>query len=122
MLETITDLDPLSLTLLAKMYFRKRIWYGSSQLSEYHKDQSKITKSLIKLYEMRILKNTDGVLFDKRNARILLESLTAQEIYDLSKEVSRFMAKYPPTTKKHYFNYKASVNSSPLIVLQPYLK
>ena len=63
-----------------------------THLSEYHKDQSKITKSLIKLYEMGILKNTDGVLFDKRNAKILYESLTAQEIYDLSKEVSRFMA------------------------------
>ena len=29
---------------------------------------------------MRILKNADGALFDKRNANILYESLTAQEI------------------------------------------
>ena len=54
------------------MHFRKRVWYGVSQLSEYHNDPLKIKSALLKLYKMNILKDTEGVLLDKRNARVLL--------------------------------------------------
>ena len=121
MLDSIAELDPLSLTLLAKMYFRKRVWYGVSQLSEYHNDPLKIKSALLKLHKMNILKDTGGVLLDKWNARVLLESLTSQETKNLAFEVNRLMMKYPPTMERHYYNYKAPVLSSPLIALLPYL-
>ena len=103
MLDSISELNQLSLTLLAKMYFRKREWYGVSQLSEYHMNPLKFKPTLLKLYKMNILKDTGEVLLDNWNSRVLLESLTSQENKNLAFEVNQLMMKYPPTMERHYY-------------------
>ena len=61
MLHTIAELDQVSLALLSKMYFRKRVWYGVYQLSEYNGDPLKIKSALLKFHKINIHKDSEGV-------------------------------------------------------------
>ena len=52
---------------------------------------------------MNILKDTEGVLLDKWNAWVLLESLTSHESKNITFEVNRLMMRYPPTIDRYYY-------------------
>jgi len=119
-LQEYTELDPLSQTILARMFFRKRMWFNSPQLKDYHSDEHRITESMRTLYKSGFLENSNGALLNPNDARIFLESLTANEARAMMKSLTQLLNKYPPATHQFYTRLNGSDLTSPIVALRPY--
>ena len=121
LLSDFVELDPLSQTLLAKMFFRKRVWYSSHHFKEYYSDETQIQNALEKLLSKGLISDTTGVLENPVKATIFLEALSSLEASLLSKELQKKLTKYPPVKPQYYLGFDAADLSSPLVVLKPFV-
>ena len=102
------------------MLFRKRVWYSNFHLKGYCKNQEMIEESLQKLKDKGFINTPDDLFSDLYQMRIFLESLSSEELYNLSQKIQKKMMKYPPTYNNSMPNFNGADMESPLVVLKPF--